>query len=57
MTTSKLRRLLAATTLAGSMMFLGVACDDNAPEQVEKIDEDDTQPGPGDGSDEIGPGR
>ncbi len=53
----KLRKLLVATTLAGSMLFLGVACDDNAPQETQKIDEDDTRPGPGDGTDETGPGR
>ena len=50
-----MRRLMAAL-LAGSMMLAGVACDDNN-QDGQGIDEDDTRVGPGDGEDEVGPGR
>ena len=51
----KMRKKIA-TFLASSMLVLGaVACDDNS--QADKIDEDDTNLGPGDGNDEVGPGR
>jgi hypothetical protein len=45
--------------MAGSLLLLGVACDDNEKggAQSEKTDEDDTRVGPGDGQDEVGPGR
>ena len=50
-------RKLVAAMLAGSiLMFGGVACDDNNA-AGDKIDEDDTNFGPGDGKDEVGPGR
>ncbi len=49
-------RKLITTLLASSVLvFGGVACDDNS--QADKIDEDDTNLGPGDGNDEVGPGR
>ena len=49
-------RKLITTLLASSLLvFGGVACDDNS--QADKIDEDDTNLGPGDGNDEVGPGR
>jgi hypothetical protein len=53
-----MRRVIAAL-MAGSLLILGVACDDNEKggAQNEKIDEDDTRVGPGDGQDEVGPGR
>jgi hypothetical protein len=53
-----MRRVIAAL-MAGSLLLLGVACDDNEEggAQNEKIDEDDTRVGPGDGKDEVGPGR
>lgn len=51
-----MRKFLAAL-LAGSMLvFTGAACDDNN-NASDKIDEDDTNFGPGDGKDEVGPGR
>ena len=51
-----MRKMLAAV-LAGSMMLVGgVACDDNKS-QDGSIDEDDSRLGPGDGEDEVGPGR
>jgi hypothetical protein len=50
------RRLLPAVLTAAALAFGGVACDDNTP-QADKIDEDDTNFGPGDGNDEVGPGR
>ena len=50
-----MRKLIAAM-LAGSIALLGVACDDNG-DNAQKIDEDDTNLGPGDGNDEVGPGR
>ena len=51
------RGKLVAAAMAGTLLFGGIACDDNEPENTENIDEDDTQPGPGDGQDETGPGR
>lgn len=50
-----MRRRLLAALMAGAMILGGVACDD-APED-ETADEDDSNLGPGDGSDEVGPGR
>ena len=50
-----MKRLMAAL-LAGAMVFGGVACDDNNADG-QGIDEDDTRVGPGDGEDEVGPGR
>ena len=51
-----IRKLMAAL-LAGSLLVAGgVACDDNSTSKG-KIDEDDTRIGPGDGNDEVGPGR
>ncbi|MGQ0744570.1 MAG: hypothetical protein ACT4OS_09595 [Acidimicrobiales bacterium] len=50
-----MRKLIAAL-LASSALVLGVACDDNNT-GADKIDEDDTNLGPGDGLDETGPGR
>jgi hypothetical protein len=51
-----MRKMLAAM-LAGSMLLVGgVACDDNE-KQDGSVDEDDSRLGPGDGEDEIGPGR
>ncbi len=50
-------RKLIATLLASSVLvFGGVACDDN-DSNADKIDEDDTNFGPGDGKDETGPLR
>lgn len=51
-----MRRRLAALLAVATLALGGVACDDNSP-QAEKIDEDDTNFGPGDGNDEVGPGR
>ena len=49
-------RKLIATFVASAILVLGgVACDDN--NASDKIDEDDTNFGPGDGKDEVGPGR
>ena len=51
-----MRKLMAAL-FATSMLFGGVACDDNDNSAKTGIDEDDTNVGPGDGKDETGPGR
>jgi hypothetical protein len=51
-----MRKILAAL-LAGSMLLVGVACDDNKNSGKQGIDQDDTRVGPGDGKDETGPGR
>jgi hypothetical protein len=53
-----IRKLMVAV-FAGSMLFGGVACDDNNDAQTDKgiIDQDDTRVGPGDGKNEYGPGR
>ena len=49
-------RKAVATLLASAVLVLGaVSCDDNSAS--DKIDEDDTNLGPGDGNDEVGPGR
>ena len=50
-----MRKIIAAM-LAGSILVFGAACDDNS-NAGDKIDEDDTNLGPGDGEDEFGPGR
>ena len=51
-----MRKRLLAAFIAGAMMFGAVACDDNGNEDT-SIDEDDSRLGPGDGNDEVGPGR
>ena len=51
-----MRKLLAAVLASSVLVFGGVACDDNDG-RADKIDEDDTNFGPGDGNDEVGPGR
>jgi hypothetical protein len=52
-----MRKLIAAL-FATSLLFGGVACDDNDKgTNSGKIDEDDTRLGPGDGNNETGPGR
>jgi hypothetical protein len=54
-----MRKVMAAV-LAGSMLVIGgAACDDNDSSSSDKgiIDKDDTKIGPGDGNDEVGPGR
>jgi hypothetical protein len=51
-----MRKLMAAL-FATSLLFGGVACDDNDNSAKNGIDEDDTNVGPGDGKDETGPGR
>ncbi len=52
-------RKLMAALLTGSLLVAGgAACDDNENSTNSgKIDEDDTNLGPGDGKDETGPGR
>lgn len=50
-----MRKLIAALLTSSVLIFGGVACDDNNAR--DKIDEDDTRLGPGDGKDEFGPGR
>lgn len=50
-----MRKFIAACIATGALVFGAVACDDNS--QADKIDEDDTNFGPGDGNDEVGPGR
>lgn len=50
-----MRKLLATFLVSSVLVFAGVACDDNS--EADKIDEDDTNLGPGDGNDEVGPGR
>ena len=51
-----MRKLIAATMAASVLLFGGVACDDNNSDG-QGIDEDDNRVGPGDGEDEVGPGR
>ena len=51
-----MRKLIAVLLTSSVLAFGGVACDDNDP-QADKVDEDDTNFGPGDGNDEVGPGR
>ena len=50
-----MRKLIAAFMASVILTVGGVACDDNTAS--DKIDEDDTNFGPGDGKDEIGPAR
>ncbi len=50
-----MRKLIAAFMASAILVFGGVACDDN--NASDKIDEDDTNLGPGDGKDEVGPFR
>ena len=50
-----MRKLIAMVLTSSVLVFGGVACDDN--NSADKIDEDDTNLGPGDGNDEVGPGR
>ncbi len=52
---SGLRKLVATLLASSVLIFGGVACDDN--NASDKIDEDDTNLGPGDGKDEVGPFR
>jgi hypothetical protein len=51
-----MRKVVAALLASSVLVFGGVACDDNNG-RADKIDEDDTNLGPGDGKDEVGPGR
>lgn len=51
-----MRKFIAALLTSAVLAVGGVACDDNDT-QADKIDEDDTNFGPGDGNDEVGPGR
>jgi len=50
-----MRKVIAALLTSSVLIFGGVACDDNTAS--DKIDEDDTNFGPGDGKNEVGPGR
>ncbi len=52
-------RRIIPPLMAGALLVFGAACDDNEKggAQNEKIDEDDTRVGPGDGQVEVGPGR
>ncbi|MGI8808250.1 MAG: hypothetical protein ACR2KK_10480 [Acidimicrobiales bacterium] len=50
-----MRKLIATFMATVILVFGGVACDDN--NASDKIDEDDTNFGPGDGKNEVGPGR
>lgn len=54
--TQGMRKFIAALLASSVLVFGGVACDDNNA-AGDKIDEDDTNFGPGDGVDEVGPGR
>lgn len=49
-------RIIAAL-IASTVLLGAVACDDKSPQNQEKVDEDDSNLGPGDGGDETGPGR
>ena len=51
-----MRKIVGALLTSSVLVVGGVACDDNNAAGV-KIDEDDTNFGPGDGKDEIGPAR
>jgi len=50
-----MRRVIATLLTSSVLVFGGVACDDNNAQ--DKIDEDDTNLGPGDGKNEVGPFR
>ena len=50
-----MRKVIATLLTSSVLVFGGVACDDN--NASDKIDEDDTNLGPGDGKDEVGPFR
>ena len=50
-----MRKLIATFMTSVILVVGGVACDDNSAS--DKIDEDDTNFGPGDGKDEVGTGR
>ena len=50
-----MRKFIATLVATSVLVFGAAACDDNAAS--DKIDEDDTNLGPGDGNDETGPGR
>lgn len=52
-----MRKKLALLGLALPLMLAGVACDDAPSDGGTSIDEDDHRLGPGDGVDEVGPGR
>jgi hypothetical protein len=51
-----MRKFIAVLLTSSVLVLGGVACDDNTA-QNDKVDEDDTNFGPGDGNDETGPGR
>lgn len=51
------RKRIVGALIAGSLLFGSVACDDSSPENTQQVDEDDQNTGPGDGTDETGPGR
>lgn len=50
-----MRKALTTFLVTSMLVFGGFACDDNS--ESDKVDEDDTNLGPGDGKDEVGPGR
>lgn len=52
-----MKRTIAALALATIFAGTALAACDDAPRDNAKIDEDDRRPGPGDGVDEVGPGR
>ncbi len=54
-----MRKAIAALLTGSVLVFSGIACDDNENKdgQGGVVDEDDTNVGPGDGKDEVGPGR
>lgn len=52
-----MRKWIAGLVASFMLIFGGIACDDRSPQETQKMDEDDTRPGPGDGGDETGPGR
>lgn len=54
-----MRKLIASLLTGSVLVFGGIACDDNTNTdgQGGVVDEDDTNLGPGDGEDEVGPGR
>jgi len=51
-----MRKLIAVLLTSSVLIFGGAACDDNNA-AGDKIDEDDTNFGPGDGKNEVGPFR